>query len=72
MKTKEQQAAQILSITPYGRDGWRVEFNTEVNLSLSGCGAPDKIWYLGKREDKKEDEMDIYIRAIRALNREKE
>jgi len=49
-----------------------VEFNTEVNLSLSGCGAPDKIWYLGKRDDKKEDEMDIYIRAIRALNRKKE
>ena len=62
--------AQILSITREGTDRFRVVFDEVVDVSASGCAAPDKVWFFGA-VDKTDDEMDIYVRAIRALERNK-
>lgn len=63
--------ANILSISPEGSSGYRVVFDEAVDISMSGCVGPDTVWYLGKRDDKEEDDMDIYVRVTRALNRNK-
>ena len=63
--------ANIVSISPEGSYGYRVVFDEAVDISMSGCAAPDTVWYLGKRDDKTEDQMDIYVRAIRAMKRNK-
>jgi hypothetical protein len=63
--------ANIVSITPEGSFGYRVVFDEAVDISMSGCAAPDTVWYLGKR-DGTEDEMDIFLRATRALDRQKD
>ena len=63
--------ANILSITREGSSGYRVVFDELVDVSASGCAAPDKVWFFGT-VDAAEDEMDIYLRATRALNSKKE
>jgi hypothetical protein len=67
-----KQMANIVSITREGTDRFRVVFDELVDVSASGCAAPDKVWFFGVVDPETTDEMDIYVRATRALNRKKE
>ena len=62
--------ANIVSVTREGPYNFRVVFDETVDVSASGCAAPDTVWYFGT-VDYTEDEMDIYLRATRAMERNK-
>lgn len=70
--------AKILSIRKDADwpNHYRVEFDEPVDLSASGCAAPDTVWHMyaqetgvGDNETKEFDEFDIYLQATRAMQR---